>query len=64
MGVARALALSPRLVVADEPTAGLDVSVQGEVLNLMGRLRQGSGLTYVIITHNLAMVRHVGGSSR
>ena len=57
VGVARALALSPRLVVADEPTAGLDVSVQGEVLNLMGRLRQGLGLTYVIITHNLAMVR-------
>jgi oligopeptide/dipeptide ABC transporter ATP-binding protein len=60
VGVARALALSPRLVVADEPTAGLDVSVQGEVLNLMSRLRRELGLTYVIITHNLAMVRHVG----
>jgi peptide/nickel transport system ATP-binding protein len=60
VGVARALALSPRLVVADEPTAGLDVSVQGEVLNLMNRLRRELGLTYVIITHNLPMVRHVG----
>jgi peptide/nickel transport system ATP-binding protein len=60
VGVARALALSPRLVVADEPTAGLDVSVQGEVLNLMTRLRRELGLTYVIITHNLPMVRHVG----
>jgi oligopeptide/dipeptide ABC transporter ATP-binding protein len=60
VGVARALALSPRLVVADEPTAGLDVSVQGEVLNLLTRLRRELGLTYVIITHNLAMVRHVG----
>jgi peptide/nickel transport system ATP-binding protein len=60
VGVARALALSPRLVVADEPTAGLDVSVQGDVLNLMTRLRRDLGLTYVIITHNLPMVRHVG----
>jgi len=60
VGVARALALSPRLVVADEPTAGLDVSVQGEVLNLMTRLRRELGLTYLIITHNLPMVRHVG----
>jgi peptide/nickel transport system ATP-binding protein len=57
VGVARALALSPRLVVADEPTAGLDVSVQGEVLNLMSRLRRELGLAYLIITHNLAMIR-------
>jgi oligopeptide/dipeptide ABC transporter ATP-binding protein len=58
VGVARALALSPRLVVADEPTAGLDVSVQGDVLNLMSRLRRDQGLTYLVITHNLAMIRH------
>ena len=59
VGVARALALQPRLVIADEPTAGLDVSVQGEVLNLMSELRNEYGLSYLIITHNLPVVRHI-----
>ena len=59
VGVARALALQPRLVIADEPTAGLDVSVQGEVLNLMSELRNEHGLSYLIITHNLPVVRHI-----
>ncbi len=59
VGVARALALDPKLVIADEPTAGLDVSVQGEVLNLMTDLKSALGLSLMIITHNLAMVRHV-----
>src|SRR5688572_8383371 len=58
-GVARALALRPDLVIADEPTAGLDVSIQGEILNLMTRLKAELKLSYVIVTHNLAMIRHV-----
>ncbi len=59
VGVARAIALNPKLIIADEPTAGLDVSVQGEILNLLVELQQQLGLTYLIITHNLAVVRHV-----
>lgn len=59
VGVARALALRPKLIIADEPTAGLDVSVQGEVLNLMNELQGRLGLSYVIVTHNLPVIRHV-----
>ena len=59
VGVARALALNPRLIIADEPTAGLDVSVQGEILNLMADLQAEHGLGYLIITHNLPVIRHV-----
>jgi len=59
VGVARAIALNPKLIVADEPTAGLDVSVQADILNLLLSLQQKLGLSYLIITHNLALVRHV-----
>ena len=58
IGVARALALDPALVIADEPTAGLDVSIQGDVLNLLSGLQDRLGLGIVIITHNLNIVRH------
>jgi peptide/nickel transport system ATP-binding protein len=59
VGVARALALRPKLIIADEPTAGLDVSVQGEVLNLLNELQASLGLSYIIVTHNLPVIRHV-----
>ena len=59
IGIARALLLEPALVVADEPTAGLDVSAQGDLLNLLLRLRQERGLAYLLISHNLDAVRRV-----
>ncbi|MBI3506580.1 MAG: ABC transporter ATP-binding protein [Proteobacteria bacterium] len=59
VGVARALVMKPDLIVADEPTAGLDVSVQGELLNLLLDLRREFDLTYLIVSHNLNVVRRI-----
>lgn len=59
VGVARALALDPKLIIADEPTAGLDVSVQGEILNLLNKLQDDFGVSMFVITHNLNIVRHI-----
>ncbi|MBB3772173.1 peptide/nickel transport system ATP-binding protein [Angulomicrobium tetraedrale] len=57
--VARALSVTPRLIVADEPTAGLDVSVQGGVLNLFLDIREQHDTAFLLITHNLSVVRHI-----
>lgn len=59
VGIARALSLRPKLLVADEPTAGLDVSAVGRVLNLMDELRKQFGLTYLIITHDISVVEYI-----
>lgn len=59
IGIARALAVEPKFIVADEPISALDVSIQAQVINLMEELKETEGLTYLFIAHDLGMVKHI-----
>src|SRR5699024_2513144 len=59
IGIARAIALKPKLIIADEPVSALDVSIQAQVLNFMKEIQKELNLTYLIISHDLGVIRHM-----
>jgi oligopeptide/dipeptide ABC transporter ATP-binding protein len=59
IGIARALALSPKLIIADEPVSALDVSIQAQVINLLDSLKESYGLSYLVVAHDLTVVEHI-----